>query len=104
MERGRLWYLPERRRFTENIYFNKLIFSDTTETSRVMDDIYLKNIPFPIISKKEQKPFIELVDIILTKKEKGEDTSNEENIIDNMIYKLYDLSEEEVSVIEGKWN
>ena len=34
-----------------SFYFNKLIFSDTTETSRVMDDIYLKHIPFQSIQK-----------------------------------------------------
>jgi len=58
-------------------------------------------IPIPQISEEEQAPFIELVDIILAKKEKGEDTKIEENKIDQLVYKLYDLTEEEIKIIEG---
>lgn len=59
-----------------------------------------KQLPIPQISEKEQKPFVNLVDIILAKKEKGEDTSNEEKEIDQMVYKLYELTDEEIEIVE----
>jgi len=62
--------------------------------------IYIGNLPVPKISHKEQKPFINLVDTILAKKEKGKDTTAEENKIDLMVYKLYDLTYEEVKIVD----
>jgi len=59
-------------------------------------------IPIPQLSEPEQKPFVELVDKILAKKERGQDTTAEENQIDQMVYKLYGLSDEEIAIIEGK--
>ena len=56
--------------------------------------------PIPIIN--EQEPFIKLVDIILTKKENGENTDEEEKQIDMMVYNLYGLTEEEIEIIEGR--
>jgi type II restriction/modification system DNA methylase subunit YeeA len=66
-----------------------------------MFTIYVENIPIPQLSKVEQKPFISLVQKILTKKEKGEDTTALETEIDKLVYQLYDLTEEEIRVIEG---
>ena len=37
---------------------------------------------------------------ILNKKEKGEDTSKEEKEIDQKVYALYGLTEEEIKVVE----
>lgn len=56
--------------------------------------------PIPQNPEKEQEPFINLVDIILAKKEKGEDTSDEEKEIDQMVYKLYELTDEEIEIVE----
>jgi hypothetical protein len=61
----------------------------------------VKLIPIPKISEEEQQPFIELVDKILQKKENNEDTTAEEQEIDNLVYRLYDLTEEEIEIIEG---
>ncbi len=55
---------------------------------------HIRNLPIPQISEEDQAPFIDLVDIILAKKEKGEDTTIEENKIDRMVYELYGLTEE----------
>ena len=73
--------------------------------------MYLKNIPLKEISIDNQKPFISLVDKILaiTKNddylvnfEKQAQVRNYERQIDEMVYKLYDLTEEELKFIEGE--
>jgi hypothetical protein len=56
----------------------------------------------PQISPKAQQPFIDLVDKILAKKAKGEDSTPEEREIDQLVYKLYDLTAEEIAIVEGK--
>ncbi|MCT7536193.1 BREX-1 system adenine-specific DNA-methyltransferase PglX [Aliarcobacter butzleri] len=92
---------------------------------------YFKQIPIPKIEEEKQQPFIKLVDEILEAKQKIKDykilldeaikndnfdreiklkkeletlenicISNEKEI-DNMVYKLYDLTEEEIKIVEG---
>ncbi|WP_233901175.1 DUF7149 domain-containing protein [Tenacibaculum piscium] len=63
----------------------------------------IKNFPIKEISEKEQTPFIEKVDKILSiKKENPEsDTSVLEKQIDQMVYKLYGLTADEVAIVEG---
>jgi len=62
----------------------------------------LQNYPIPILERKEQQPLIDKVDKILLAKKQGEDTILIENEIDQMVYKLYELTEEEIRIIEGK--
>ncbi len=59
---------------------------------------FLEQLPIPKI--KNTKPFEKLVDIIIAKKERGEDTTKEEQTIDIMVYKLYGLTHEEVKFID----
>ena len=63
----------------------------------------LQRIPLPIVSPVQQQPIINLVNTILsTKKTKLQaDTSELENEIDNLIYKLYDLSYDEIKIVRG---
>jgi adenine-specific DNA-methyltransferase len=61
----------------------------------------LSEIPIKKIQQEQQTPFIEIVDQILESKKKGIDTSDLEKQIDQMVYKLYDLTEDEISIIEG---
>jgi len=61
---------------------------------------FLINLPLPKISTSQQKPFEELVNKIIVKKEKGEDTTDLEREIDLMVYKLYDLTFDEVKIVE----
>lgn len=63
---------------------------------------YVEQNPIPIISEEKQQPFIELVDKILSiKKENPEtDTTALENEIDQLVYQLYELTEEEIKVVE----
>ncbi len=64
---------------------------------------YVEQLPIKEISEKEQEPFIEKVNQILSlKKENPEsDTSVLEKEIDEMVYKLYDLTADEVAIVEG---
>ncbi|MCK5472688.1 MAG: hypothetical protein KAI59_01540 [Planctomycetes bacterium] len=64
----------------------------------------LSQIPLMEVSEKEQNPFIELVDKILAAKKKDQqaDTSKFETEIDQMVYKLYGLKDEEIKIIEGQ--
>jgi hypothetical protein len=63
---------------------------------------YVEQNPIPIITEKEQQPFINKVDQILSlKKDNPEaDTTVLEREIDDMVYALYGLSEEEISIVE----
>lgn len=63
----------------------------------------VRNIPVVEIPKSEQKSFIYKVDQILSlKKDNPEaDTSALEREIDFMVYELYGLSEEEISIVEN---
>lgn len=51
---------------------------------------HIRNLPIPNISLKDQKPFISLVEKILEGKKQGNDTTDLEQQIDNMVYKLYE--------------
>jgi adenine-specific DNA-methyltransferase len=63
----------------------------------------INSMPFPKISNEQQKLFVTLVDQILSiKKQNPEaDTSNLEHQIDQLVYKLYGLTSEEIKIIEG---
>jgi len=43
-----------------------------------------------------------LVDKIISQKQQGIDSSENERKIDELVYKLYDLSEQEIKIVEGK--
>ncbi len=48
-----------------SFYMGKVVFSDITETSRVMDDYYLKKMPVKRLSIENQQPFIKKADLML---------------------------------------
>jgi len=105
------------------------ISSSLGNASLRMKKIFVEQIPIPKISETEQQPFIELVDKILEAKEKIKkykkhfDTlnavdkieiteeiekleaiiQNNENTIDQMVYKLYGLSEDEIGIVESRY-
>ncbi len=62
----------------------------------------LKNFPLPTISPKDQKALIDYVDKIFKNKEENKDTSDIESKIDQMVYRLYDLTDEEIKIVEGE--
>jgi len=86
-----------------SFYFAKAIFSDITETSRVMDDCYLRKAPVRRLCIADQKPFVSLVNKILAAKEADPQTNTKclESQIDQMVYKLYDLTKEEIEIVKN---
>ena len=62
----------------------------------------LNKLPIPKIPEKEEKPFIQLVDKIIQAKAKNSnaDTNELQNKIDKLAYKLYNLTDKEISTIE----
>ena len=63
----------------------------------------LSEIPIKRIAPDGQKPFIKLVDRILAAKQRDAeaDTSALEREIDELVYALYDLTPEEIQIVEG---
>lgn len=57
-------------------------------------------LPIKVIDKKEQKSFSKLVEKIVTLKLQGKTATILEQQIDNMIFRLYDLTYDEVKVID----
>lgn len=62
----------------------------------------LSEIPIKKITESDQKPFIALVDKILTAKKQNPaaDTTKLENQIDQMVYDLYGLTADEIAIVE----
>ena len=70
---------------------------------------FMEQLPIPKISTSDQQAFINLVDKILTitkekdyleKPEKQAKVKEYENQIDQIVYKLYGLTEEEIKIVE----
>ena len=68
----------------------------------LIDDV--KHFPIPKATPEQQKPIINLVDVILSAKKANPqaDTIELEHKIDELVYKLYGLTEEEIAIVEGK--
>lgn len=61
----------------------------------------LEQIPVKIISKEEQEKYIQAVDRIIELKKLDKDTQELERQIDEMVYDLYELTEEEKELIRN---
>ena len=61
---------------------------------------YLSQLPIPNISLNQQLPFIDRVEKIISLKKKNHDTTSLEKEIDVLVYKLYELTYEEVKIID----
>lgn len=71
------------------------------ETGVRMKHTFFENFPIP---ETNEEPFIALSTQILDVKNQGYDTSTLEQQIDVMVYKLYDLTYDEVLVVEPGFN
>ncbi len=61
-----------------------------------------RNLPIKQIEEKDQQPFVALVDQILELKKAGKDTQALEVEVDTLVYRLYDLTDDEIRIVEGK--
>ncbi len=84
-------------------YLYKLLITETGKVFAQVKLTFLRKIPIKKISLGEQKPFVALVDKILAKKEKGEDAAAEETQINQMVYKLYGLTNDEIVIVENSF-
>ena len=86
-----------------NWYTYRFIYCSAIRTMH-FDNYYIGKIPIKRIQKSQQKPFENLVNKIISKKEAGEDTTAEEHQIDIMVYKLYDLTYDEVKIVDPEFD
>ncbi len=63
--------------------------------------MFVENLPVPILIEEKQVEFIQLVDQIISAKENSQETLMLEEKIDNAVYRLYGLNEEEVQFINN---
>ena len=84
-------------------YLNLIAETSGMGTSRWINN-YVKEFPIPIVDRNQQAPIIQLVDQILTTKrtQPNADVSNLENEIDQIVYLLYDLTADEIAIVEEK--
>ncbi len=63
----------------------------------------LKRLPYKLPDEGTEKKLVDLAKQIISQKEKdlSLDTTNIERQIDKMVYELYDLTEEEIEIVEG---
>ncbi len=86
-----------------NFYFSYL----NPETGEALAEVKKETLEKLLIKKSNnQQPFIALVDQILTAKKTNPkaDTTALEKQIDELVYKLYELTEEEIAIIENSNN
>jgi len=89
-----------------NSKFIRALYTNAVkETGRVFPQVKLEKLrplPIKIVDKKIQLPIISIVEKIISKKKDNSDTSGLERQLNGMVYKLYELTDEEIAVIEGK--
>lgn len=88
-------------------YYFKNIGHLYSDKGFLLSNQYVEKFPIPKINSKNQKiadELINLVDEILKAKEqdKNANTQELENKINSLVYKLYNLTEDEIKIIEGK--
>lgn len=88
-------------------YIYKLLISETGKVFAQVKLTYVREIPIKIISKAEQYKFVELVENIITMKMKSNLNCDEDKIssyekrIDELVYDIYNISEEDKIRIEN---
>jgi len=81
-------------------YFNVFADRERETFPHLTQGKFLK-IPVKEISQKAQKPFIEIVELVMEKKKAGKDTDDLEKEIDELVMDLYELTDEEKEIIRN---
>ncbi len=84
-------------------YFFQSLKEEEGRAFAQVKTIDIKNLPFIAPNNQAQIALSEIVDQILIKKSQGNstDTTDLETQIDQLVYQLYDLTEEEIKIVEG---
>lgn len=84
------------------IYENSI--NETGKVFAQVKIIYINPLPIKVVTKEQQQEIITLVDKILAAKkaDSSADTTEWEKQIDQKVYELYGLTEEEIATVEGK--
>ena len=87
---------------TIRFYLNLVAETSGMGTSRWINN-YVKEFPIPVVNQQEQTEIIETVNRILdTKHHDSEaDTTEMEKEIDKLVYALYDLTDDEIAIVEA---
>ena len=75
-------------------------FPELLGGTRELSKVFFEKIPVKQIIEDQELPFKEIVIQILAHKKEGKDIFHLEKQIDQMIYKLYELTEEEIKIVE----
>ncbi|MCV3376639.1 Eco57I restriction-modification methylase domain-containing protein [Campylobacter sp. IFREMER_LSEM_CL2194] len=102
-----LLYLTALLNSNVNFYYFKQIGAKLGASGYEMSKIFVEKLPIPKINSKNEKlanELISLVDEILVLKEqdKNANTKTQEDKINSIVYKLYNLNEEEIKIIKNK--
>ncbi|EAK0828565.1 class I SAM-dependent DNA methyltransferase [Campylobacter lari] len=102
-----LLYLTALLNSNVNFYYFKQIGAKLGASGYEMSKIFVEKLPIPKINSKNEKlanELISLVDEILKAKEqdKNANTKTQEDKINSIVYKLYNLNEEEIKIIKNK--
>lgn len=81
-------------------YFWISKFSDDRDAFPKIKGTYLKKLPIKLISEKRQEIFAIQVNEVMNLKKLVKETHHIEDQIDQMVYKIYDLTEEEIAIVE----
>jgi hypothetical protein len=102
-----IWIIPKNDKFLVGILNSKmgwwLISKYCTAIQNGFQLIwkYFGQIPIPEISIDNKKPFVDLVDQIIKAKKQDKDSAAFEQQIDTLVYQLYDLTPDEIAIVEG---
>ena len=90
---------------TIRFYLGLIAETSGMGTSRWINN-YVKEFPIPMVPYDQQTQVIKLVDQIFDTKRTDSDTdlSELENEIDQVVYSLYNLTPEEIGIVEGAEN
>ncbi|MCC5919085.1 MAG: Eco57I restriction-modification methylase domain-containing protein [Cyclobacteriaceae bacterium] len=105
------FHLITNRIFWHGSFFNSKLFKFCFQNSfpellggtKELRKIFFEQIPVKEISEEQEIPFKRLVKQILSIKKQNPqaDTTDLENQIDQLVYALYGLTEEEIRIVEG---
>jgi len=92
-------------------YLYRLLITETGKVFAQVKLIFLRKLPIKVSTKDRQQVFVDAVNKILsitTNKDYPDNSTKQDKVeelekqIDQMVYKLYDLTPEEIDIVEGR--